>query len=179
MRLALEKQQDSGFTVGLSKRVKTKKISDAEFADDIFLLANTVSEIEELMQEVETMSMSVALKMNEIKAKNLVENIKKPEKIMNVDRKPLELVEDFLYLGAKTGNTEGDIVEKKSKAWVACHSFRSVWKSDLCKDLKICVFVAAVEPALLCGTWTLTKKLTQMVDGCYTRMLRMVLIINQ
>ncbi|XP_014783219.1 uncharacterized protein LOC106878509 [Octopus bimaculoides] len=137
------------FTVVLaqSRRVKAKKIPDAEFADDIVLVTNTTREAEELMQEVETVSMSVELKMNEIKMKYLVENIKKPEKIMNVGRKSLELVQDFLYLGAKIENTEGDIVERKSKAYTVCHSLRSVWTSDIRKDLKIrlcCSGVSAV-----------------------------------
>ena len=56
-----------------------------------------------------------------------------------------------------------------------------MWKSDLWKDLKIRLFTATVESVLLYGseTWTMTKRLTKIVDGCYTRMLRMALNINQ
>ena len=56
-----------------------------------------------------------------------------------------------------------------------------MWKSDLRKDLKIRLFTATVESVLLYGseTWTMTKRLTKIVDGCYTRMLRMALNINQ
>ncbi|XP_014788902.1 uncharacterized protein LOC106882658 [Octopus bimaculoides] len=132
----MEKHQDSSFTVSpaQSRRDEAKKISDAQFADDIVMVTNAAREAEELMQDMDTMSMSVGLNMNEIKTKYLLENIKKPEKIMNVGGKPPELVEDFLYLGAKIGNTVGDIVERKSKAWVACRSLRSIWKSDLPTD---------------------------------------------
>lgn len=97
------------------------------------------------------MLMSVGLKMNENKMKCQVGNIKKPEKITNVGRKTLELVEDLLYLRAKIGKTDGDIIEKKGKAWVVCHSLISVWKLDLCKDLKIDLLVAAVESVMLYG----------------------------
>ena len=87
----------------------------------------------------------------------------------------VELVNDFLYLGAKIRNSEEDIATRKKKAWTTCHSIKAVWKSDLRKDLKIRLFTATVESVLLYGseTWTMTKRLTKIVDGCYTRMLRM------
>ena len=48
MRIALEKHPDLGFTMtpARSRRVKAKKISDTEFADDIALVTNTVKEAE-------------------------------------------------------------------------------------------------------------------------------------
>ena len=54
-------------------------------------------------------------------------------------------------------------------------------KSYIRKDLKTRSFTVTVESVLLYGseTWTLTKRLTQIVDGCYTRMLRMALSVNQ
>ena len=44
------------------------------------------------------------------------------------------------------------------------------------RTTKICLFLSAVEPILMygCETWTLTETLTQRLDVCYTRMLRMV-----
>ena len=49
MRIALDKHPDLGFTLtpARSRRVKAKKISDTEFADDIALVTNTVKEAEE------------------------------------------------------------------------------------------------------------------------------------
>ena len=103
--------------------------------------------------------MSVGLRLNETKTKYLVENIQEPEEMACVDGKPIELVDDFLYLGAKIRNTEEDLAERKKKVWAACHCLKSVWKSDLQRDLKIRVFTATVESVLLYGseTWTLTK----------------------
>ena len=54
----------------------------------------------------------------------------------------VELVNDFLYLGAKIRNSEEDIATRKKEAWTACHSLKAVWKSDLRKDLKIRLFTA-------------------------------------
>ena len=183
MRIALDKHPDLGFTLtpARSRRVKAKKISDTDFADDIALVTNTVKEAEELMREVEAVSACVGLRMNEQKTKYLVENIHEPEEITNIGGQKVELVNDFLYLGAKIRNSEEDITTRKKKAWIACHSLKAVWKSDLRRDLKIRLFTATVESVLLYGseTWTMTKRLTKTIDGCYTRMLRMALNINQ
>ena len=42
------------------------------------------------------------------------------------------------------------------------------------------LFLTTVESVLLYGSeaWTLTKKLTKQLDGCYTRMLRMALKVS-
>ena len=55
-----------------------------------------------------------------------------------------------------------------------------VWKSNLRKSLKIRLFTATVESVLLYGseTWTLDTRLTRMLNGCYTRMLRMALNVS-
>ena len=83
----------------------------------------------------------------------LVENIQnEPEWITSMDGQKVELVNDFLYLGAKIRNSEEDIATRKKKAWTACHSLEAVWKSDLRKDLKICLFTATVESVLLYGS---------------------------
>ena len=54
---------------------------------------------------------------------------------------------------------------------------RTIWQSDMRRDLKINLFQATVESILLYGseTWTITASLKKKIDGCYTRMLWMVL----
>ena len=119
--------------------------------------------------------------MNEGKTKFMTQNIEVPGTLMSVNNKPIEHVKDFTYLGSRLKSTESDIRVRKGKAWGACHSLKKLWNSDLRDALKVRVFVALVESVLLYGseTWTMTKRLTKMVDGCYTRMLRMALGVNQ
>ena len=66
MRIALGKHPVIDFTLipARSRRVKAKKITNTEFADDIALVTNTVKEAEELMREVEAVLASVGLRMN-------------------------------------------------------------------------------------------------------------------
>jgi len=93
----------------------------------------------------------------------------------------IEHVEDITFLGSTIRNSESDIRVRKEKAWGAYHTLKKLWNSKLRKSIKIRVFAALVESVLLYGseTWTMTKRLEKMVDGCYTRMLRMALNINQ
>ena len=57
---------------------------------------------------------------------------------------------------------------------------KKIWKSNMCRELTIRLFIATVESILLyrSDTWTITKVFSNKIDGCYTRMLRMALDID-
>ena len=77
-------------------------------------------------------------------------------------------------------SSEKDFEIRKALAWSACHKMKSIWNSKLSRKMKIRIFKATVESVLLygCPTWTVNKVLERRMDGCYTRMLRMVLNIS-
>ncbi len=93
---------------------------------------------------------------------------------------PLKQVKDFKYLGSRMESTEKDIKERKASAWRALNNLRKIWTSNLSSGLKTRIFIAAIETILLysCEAWTLTAALTKSLDGCYTRMLRVVFNIS-
>ena len=70
--------------------------------------------------------------------------------------------------------------KRKAQALVACNKLGKIWKSKLCRELKVRVFLATVESVFLYGseTWTLTKSTEKQIDGAYTRMLRTVLNVS-
>jgi hypothetical protein len=143
-------------------------------------LTNTIAEAQKLLHTVEEVAASVGLSMNESKTKYMTEAINDGI-ITSRSGETIERVDDFLYLGARINSSEADITVRKAKAWAACHRLKKIWKSDLRKETKIRLFVALIESVLLYGaeTWTMTKKLDKVLDGCYTRMLRMALNVNQ
>ena len=59
-------------------------------------------------------------------------------------------------------------------AWAACNKLDKIWKSNLNRTIKIKIFRVTIELMLLyCSeTWTLSTKQQNMLDGCYTRLLR-------
>ncbi len=173
--------KDYGFTLQQrrSRRYPAVKISDADFADDLALITDTIAEAQKFLLSLEEAANAIGLHLNEDKTKYLTVNCE-PDTIKAKSGDDLKEVKDFVYLGSWISSTEHDFEVRKAKAWAACHQMKKIWKSSMRRDLKIRLFQATVESILLYGseTWTLTKLLSKRVDGCYTRMLRMALNIN-
>ena len=66
------------------------------------------------------------------------------------------------------------------QAWSALNKMMKVWKSNLKNHLKIGFFRVTVESVLLYGAecWKMTGKMSNRLDGSYTRMLRAVLGVS-
>lgn len=176
---------DMGFTTApaRSRRYPAERVTDADFADDLALLTDTLKDAQEMLDSLEKVAKTVGLTMNESKTKYLSINLtidEQQEVLKASNGSAIEKVEDFVYLGSWIASTEHDFFVRKAKAWASCHQMKNVWTSSLRRELKIRLFVATVESILLYGTetWTITKSLAKRIDGCYTRMLRMALNIN-
>ena len=184
MRTALKDLDEPGFTLTprQSRRHPAKKLSDVEFADDVALISETIKEAQKFLTSLEKAAECVGLHMNEGKTKYLCKNIPRPipAPLISSAGSVIEEVDDFVYLGSWIASSEHDFLVRKAKAWAACHKMKSIWRSDLRRDLKINLFQATVESILLYGseTWTMTESLKKKIDGCYTRMLWMVLDSN-
>ena len=182
MRTAMGNLEEPvGFTIRprQSRRHPAEKLADVEFADDVALITDTIKEAQAFLLSLEDAARSVGLHMNEGKTKYLFVNTPRPVPAPLVSSKGcgIEEVEDFVYLGSWIASSEHDFLVRKAKAWAACHRMRTIWQSDMRRDLKINLFQATVESILLYGseTWTITESLKKKIDGCYTRMLWMVL----
>jgi hypothetical protein len=182
MRKAAVNFEHLGFTITprRSRRHGAVTLTDLDFADDICLLSDEISEAQELLQRVEKECSNVGLHLNAKKTEYMAFNIGDHQPLKSSDGSLLKHTDDFKYLGAWVNTTEQDIRIRKAIAWKALHKMKKLWKSSLSRKLKIRFFIAAVETILLygCEAWTLTKALSKALDGCYTRMLRMVLNIS-
>ena len=183
MRKALgEDKDDLGFTISprRSRRQPADIITDLDFADDIALLSDTLIQAQELLSRVESAAETVGLQMNISKTKVVAYNTEENITISTKSGGQLEQVHDFQYLGAWVDQSEKDLKVRKALAWKACNKMRTLWRSNLSTSLKISFFRAAVESILLYGAeaWTLTETLEARLDGCYTRLLMMVLNKN-
>ena len=63
---------------------------------------------------------------------------------------------------------------RKGKAWAACNALHKIWSSNLSRDFKLKIFNAAIEPILLYGSETISKRHETLLDGIYTRLLMRV-----
>ena len=157
-----------------SKRYPAKTITDADYADDWALLANTPNQAETLLYSLERAAAGIGLHVNAHKTEYMCYN--QTGNITTLDGASLRLVDKFTYLGSSVSSTENDIDTRLTKAWTAIDRLSIIWKSDLTDEMKRSFFQAAVVSILLygCTTWTLTKRLEKKLDGNYTRMLRAI-----
>ena len=158
-----------------SRRYPATTITDADYADDIVILANTPDQAETLLHSLERAAASIGLHVNAHKTEYMCYN--QTGDISTLEGTPLKLVDQFTYLGSSVESTEKDIETRLTKAWTAINRLSTIWKSDLTDKMKRSFFQAAVTSILLygCTTWTLTKRLEKKLDGNYTRMLRAIL----
>ena len=156
-----------------------KSISDTGYADDLCMLSDTLQEAQELLTRVETAAAEVGLFMNEKKTEYMSFGLS-GRPLASKSGADLKKVDDFLYLGSWVNTTERDLSVRIAQAWAASNKLDTIWKSRLCRDLKIQFFRATVESVLLYGAecWSLTKQQQKRLDGCYTRLLRASLNIS-
>ena len=177
LRTSIDKIRENGFelTKKRSKRYPAKTIADADYADDLALLANSPNQAETLMHSLERAAAGIGLHVNAHKTEFMCYN--QTGNITTLDGTSLKLVHKFTYLGRSVSSTEKDIDTRLTKAWMAINRLSIIWKSGLTDKMKRSFFQAAVVSILQygCTTWTLTKRLEKKLDGNYTRMLRAIL----
>ena len=142
-----------------SRRYPAKTITDADYADDIVLLANTPNQIETLLHSLEGAAAGIGLHVNAHKTEFMCFNQKGD--ISTLDGTSLKLVDKFTYLGSSVSSIEKHIDTRLTKAWKAIDRLSIIWKSNLTDKMKRSFFPAAVVSVLLngCTTWMLTKRL--------------------
>ena len=173
LRTSIDKLRENGFklTKKRSRRYSTTTINNANYADDIVILANTPNQAEILLHSLERAAAGFGLHVNAHKTEYMCYN--HTGNISTLDGTSLKLVDKFTYLGSSVSSTKEDINTQLMKAWTAINRLSIIWKSDLIDKMKRSFFQAAVVSILLygCTTWMLTKRLEKKLDSNYTRML--------
>ena len=176
-RTSIDKIRENGFelTNKRNRRYPAKTITDADYADDIALLANTPKQAETLLHIFERAAAGIGLHVNAHKTEYMRFN--QAGDISTLDGTSLKLEDKFTDLGSSVSSTEKDIDTRLTKARTAIDKLSVIWKSDLTDKMKRSFFQAPVVSILLygCTIWTLTKQLEKKLDGNYTRMLRAIL----
>ena len=157
------------------QKVPTKTITDADYADNIVLLANTPNHTETLLHSLEWAAIAIGFHVNAHKTEYMCYN--QTCDISTIDGISLKLVDKFTYLESRVSSTEKDIDTWLMKAWTAIDRLSIISKSDLTDKMKRSFFKAVVMSILLYGwtTWMQTKQLEKKLDEDYTRMLLAIL----
>ena len=178
---ALRTSLDNNNTLGLlikkrhGSRQPAQYLTDLDFADDLAITAESVSNAESLLQSLEEAASAVGLICNETKTEFITTSATPPPLKARSGRL-IKRVEDFKYLGSFIMDSNKDFKARKGMAWAACNKLDKIWRSDIHNETKINLFRATIEPILMYGseTWTLTSKQQKRLDGSYTNLLRRV-----
>ena len=155
-----------------SRRYPTQTITDADYANDIALLANTPAQAKTLVHNLEQAAAGIGLHVNTDKTEYMCFNQR--GNISTLNGSSLKLVDKFTYLGSSVSSAEIDINTRLAKAWTAIERLLTIWKADLTDKIKCSFFQAAVVSILL-YRWMLTKHIEKKLDDNYTWMLQAIL----
>ena len=116
LRTSIDKIRENGFelTKKRSRRYPAKTITDADYADDIAILANTPDQAETLLHSLEQAAAGIGLYVNAHKTEYMCYN--QTGDISTLDGTSLKLVDKFTYLGSSVESTEKDIDTRLMKA---------------------------------------------------------------
>ena len=119
LRTSIDKIRENGFelTKKRSRMQPAKTITDADYTDDIAILANTPNQAETLLHRLEQATVGIDLHVNAHKTEYTCSN--QAGDISTQEGTSLKLVNKFTYLGSSVSSTEKDIDTRLTKAWTA------------------------------------------------------------
>ena len=153
-------------------RIEGEYLSHLIFADDIVLIANSTSKLQEMLQDIHDISNPVGLKMRLGKTKVMCnEHVNKDDVI--VDGKKIEEVDSYVYLGQMVTKDHDQIQEMKRRigqGWSAFCKLDNIMRDkNVPMRLKRKAFNECILPVMKygCETWSLsnTRKMERIMIG--------------
>ena len=144
LRTSIGIMRDYRFKLAKEKRgsYPAQTITDADYADDIALLAKTPGQVETLLHGLERAAASISLHVNADKTEYTGFNQRGD--ISTLNGSSLKLVDKFIYRGSNVSSTEKDVNTRRAKAWTAIDRLSVIWKTDLTDKIKRSCFQAVV-----------------------------------
>ena len=178
----LKKAVDAG-SCGL-EWLDGNKLADLAFADDIALLDDTWSGMQELTSSIEEEARKVGLYMNTGKTKLMKIGSFEETESIQVGGGQIENVEEFCYLGSvisRDGSCDKEIRTRMGKANTTFGRLTNIWKSKrLHLQVKIRLYESLVLSTLQYGaeTWPMTVVNSKKLEAAHHKWLRRILGIT-
>ena len=162
--------------------INGEHLNNLRFADDIVLFSDSGEDLQKMMEELNTESLKVGLKMNRKKTKVMFNQFIQPHRI-KVEDEEIEAVEEYVYLGQlieSTSDHSKEIKRRIGMGWSAFGKQNSVMKSKLPLSLKRKVYNQCILPVLTYGseTWSITKGMERKLRSAQRGMERIMLGIT-
>lgn len=175
MRKAVE-NFSGGVTIG------GRKISNLRYADDIVLLASSITELQDLVDRIATIGKEYNLLINATKTKTM--SLNGDQFTITVDGRNLEQVTSFPYLGsiiAEDASCFDDVKHRLALGSAVVAKLRSLWKSHsitLTTKIKICKTLVWSIVAYGSESWTIRKSEEQKLQAFEMKTIRRMLGIT-
>jgi len=145
--------------------INGERLSHLRFADDIVIFSENPDDLESMLQDLNSGSNQVGLKINMKKTKTMFNKFISKKQI-HIQHTAIEEVEDYIYLGQliKMDHRQYDEVRRRVRSgWGAFGKLNEVMQSNMPLCLKRKVFNQCVLPAMTYGseTWSMTQKMEQ------------------
>ena len=119
LQMSIDLMKENGFTFvkAWSRRYSAWTITDADYTDDIVLLANMQAQAESLLHSLERAAGVIGLHVNADKTEFMCFNQR--GNISTLNGRSLKLVNRFTYLRSSVSSTKNDLNTWLAKRWTA------------------------------------------------------------
>ncbi|KAK6750209.1 hypothetical protein RB195_002293 [Necator americanus] len=157
--------------------------TDLRYADDVVIFAESSTKLQHVVNLVSKLAAAYGLRLLPDKCKQMWIS-SRPRTGIRVDGQPIELVDEFCYLGCmlkNNGSCERDVQQRCAKATSAFNSLtKCLWSTPITNEVKLRVHLSAVRPIMMYGseTWAHHQRvchnedLYAEIDVVYRRMTR-------
>ncbi|KAK6764798.1 hypothetical protein RB195_024934 [Necator americanus] len=155
-------------------------LTDLEYADDVVIFAESSTKLQHVVNLVSKLAAAYGLRLRPDKCKQMWIS-SRPRTGIRVDGQPMELVDEFCYLGStlkNKGSFERDVQQRCAKATSAFNSLtKCLWSTPITNEVKLRVYLSAIRPIMMYGseTWAAPSTVMERLDCTGRKLLRRLL----
>jgi len=111
LKIAADTNIEAGFTLqeSRSRRYPAQKITDADYADDLCIISDSLTDATFLLHQIEQAANAIGQHGNASKTKFMSYNQLHSGSIKSLSRDNILAVQDFIYLGSNVASTKRDL----------------------------------------------------------------------
>ncbi|KAK6756200.1 hypothetical protein RB195_014539 [Necator americanus] len=144
-------------------------LTDLEHADDVVIFAGCSTKLQHVVNLVSKLAATYGLRLRPDKCKQMWIS-SRPRTGIRVDGQPIELVNEFCYLGCtlkNSGSCERNVQQRCTRATSAFNSLtKCLWSNSITNEVKVRVYLSAIRPIIMYGseTWVAPSTFMERLD---------------
>ncbi|KAK6736616.1 hypothetical protein RB195_019360 [Necator americanus] len=155
-------------------------LTELEYVDDVVIFAESSTKLQHVVSIISKVAAAYGLRLYPDKCKQIWIS-SRPRTGIRVDGQPIELVDEFCYLGCtlkNNGSYERDVQQRCDKAASASNSLtKCLWSTPITNEVKLRVYLSAIRPIMMYGseTWAAPSTVMEKLDCTERKLLRRLL----